>query len=349
MEKITNNSILDISNQKLGNYDFIAVSGDRNEGQYFCNDFVGLPSIPIIGKYGKNGYEMNDVQLLIAHECFCDPMSNKIVTSASQEDINLPQKVKNIIFTIPEVIKHNKPITDDNEESDKNHDNKKKKPNNIPEFHPFEFPPALQINFMWSVSFQNKRIFTKANPNFMNIVFHPFIYQTIIFETTKRMFTNIPVCMIPAGVDETEEETCGVKYWDRDQKSISFNSLRSEYLSVHMKGPSLCFSPNNMKFEMDPEQDIVHFFTFVLTEDGFYHIVYHWNVNNFNLHKPISQIFQTHKTTRDIINNLSGVINQNHPALKQLKSLFFAQDTQSKKSEEGQEQQKESMTKPQQQ
>ncbi|KAL4499284.1 hypothetical protein ABPG72_006870 [Tetrahymena utriculariae] len=348
MEQIKNNSILDIPNQKLGNYDFIAASGDRNEGQYFCNDFVGLPSIPIIGKYGKNGYEMNAVPLLIAHECFCDPISNKIVTSSSQEEINLPQKVKNIIFRIPEVIKNNKPITDDNEESEKKHDDKKKKSNNIPEFHPFEFPPALQINFMWSVSFQNKRIFTKARPNFMNIVFHPYIYQTIIFEKTKRMFTNIPVCMIPAGVEEKEEENCGVRYWDKDQRSISFNSIRSEYLSVHMKGPSLCFSPNNMKFEMNPEQDIVHFFSFVLTEDGFYHIVYHWNINNFDLHKPLSQIFQTQKTTRDIINNLPVVINQNHPALKQLKSLFIAPDSQNKSTQQNQEQQKNSISESQQ-
>lgn len=72
MDFIEADSILDIKNSKLGSYDFLVSSGDRNEGQYFCNDFVGLPSIPIIGKYGKNGYEMNEVALLTAHECFCD-------------------------------------------------------------------------------------------------------------------------------------------------------------------------------------------------------------------------------------------------------------------------------------
>lgn len=50
--------------------------------------------------------------------------------------------MKNIIFTIPEVIKHNKPITDENEENQHKYE-KKKKPNTIPEFHPYEFPPAL--------------------------------------------------------------------------------------------------------------------------------------------------------------------------------------------------------------
>jgi hypothetical protein len=50
-------------------------------------------------------------------------------------------------------------------------------------------------------------------------------------------------------------------------------------------GGSICFSPNNLKFEINPEADITHFYSFVLTDNGFYIVNYHWNINNPKLFK----------------------------------------------------------------
>jgi hypothetical protein len=36
------------------------------ENKLMVHDLIGLPKIPIIGKYGRNGYEFNEVVALCA-------------------------------------------------------------------------------------------------------------------------------------------------------------------------------------------------------------------------------------------------------------------------------------------
>jgi hypothetical protein len=52
-------------------------------------------------------------------------------------------------------------------------------------------------------------------------------------------------------IPEDIKNSAGVDKWTVDTKNLNVNEIRSEYMSIHMKGPSLCFSPNNMKIEFD--------------------------------------------------------------------------------------------------
>lgn len=116
----------------------------------------------------------------------------------------------------------------------------------------------------------------KYNVNFLNLVCHPFIFQEINFEQKKRIIKNIPTTLI---IPKEIQNSCGVSEWTKDTKNISFNKIRSEYLSCHLfKGQSLCFSPNNMKFEVNKEQELIHFWSVQLMEDNFHYVNYHWNI-----------------------------------------------------------------------
>jgi len=90
METKEQQSILDLPNAHLGSYSFSLSAGERNAGNYFCNDFVGLPSIPQIGKYGKFGYETNNVGLLVAMECLVTK-EGKVITTSSSEELAVPE------------------------------------------------------------------------------------------------------------------------------------------------------------------------------------------------------------------------------------------------------------------
>lgn len=98
----------------------------------------------------------------------------------------------------------------------------------------------------------------------MNLVLHSFIYPVIDLQGKKRICCEVPACVFPADLEP------GMKPWTKDFRSVSFGELRSEFLAVHFGGASLCFSPNNLKFELNPDVDISHFYSFVLTEDGYY-------------------------------------------------------------------------------
>lgn len=80
---------------------------------------MGFPSVPIIGKYGRFGYDTNDIHLLSVHECMCDKETNRITCVYSQEDLDIPLHVKQGIFNIPAVINHNR-IVDDPERGPNN-------------------------------------------------------------------------------------------------------------------------------------------------------------------------------------------------------------------------------------
>ena len=120
----------------------------------------------------------------------------------------------------------------------------------------------------------------------MNLVLHSFIYPVIDLKGKKRVFCDVPACVFPADLNP------GMKFWKQDFRSVSFEELRMEFLAVHLKGGvSLCFSPNNLKFELDPEEDISHFFSLALSTDGFYIVTYHWNINHKKYFKDFNAIF----------------------------------------------------------
>ena len=118
--------------------------------------------------------------------------------------------------------------------------------------------------------------------NFMNLVIHPFIFEYLCFDKIKRIIENVPICIV---IPKSMEKTSGVQPWTKDTKNVNFNGIRSEYISCHLKGNfGLCFSPNNMKFEVvNNKEPLFHFWAVILKENNFHHIFYYWNfIDDFN-------------------------------------------------------------------
>jgi hypothetical protein len=107
----------------------------------------------------------------------------------------------------------------------------------------------------------------------MNYVNHTYIFRNIDFSINKRLVEYLPCCL----VEPDEDGTSNVYEWKRDYKSISFNQIRSEYLSFHLKKGAPAFSPNNFKIGLKEKADYIHFFTITLTEEEYY-VNYHWHV-----------------------------------------------------------------------
>lgn len=98
------------------------------------------------------------------------------------------------------------------------------------------------------------------------------------FESKKRIISNTPVCIV---VPNRISKTAGVKELDDQFKGVLFNQIRSEYLSCHISGSGLMFSPNNMKFALlDKDVDLIHFYVVILSEMNFHHVFYVWNFMN---------------------------------------------------------------------
>lgn len=54
------------------------------------NNFVGLPSIPLIGKYGRKGYEFNEVKSLLVIETLYDAETQILSCIDDNYNLNLP-------------------------------------------------------------------------------------------------------------------------------------------------------------------------------------------------------------------------------------------------------------------
>ena len=76
--------------------------------------------------------------------------------------------------------------------------------------------------------------------------------------------------------------------WTNDYKSLNFNSLRSEYLSIHLKQGAPAFSPNNFKIGLPDKQPWVSFFTVVLLEEE-YTVNYHLHILDSSLTKIVTK------------------------------------------------------------
>ena len=78
-------------------------AAEREEDQY--NPILGYPALPIIGRYGGGGYELNDVLMAMSYPC-------RIVggrVECEEQPVALPERIIELLTTIPEKIVHNRP------------------------------------------------------------------------------------------------------------------------------------------------------------------------------------------------------------------------------------------------
>lgn len=66
---------------------------------------LGYPALPIVGRYGGAGYELNETLIVMAYPCVME----KGGVFCEGQQVRLPQRVQEVLMTIPEMIVHNKP------------------------------------------------------------------------------------------------------------------------------------------------------------------------------------------------------------------------------------------------
>ena len=318
--------------------DFAEKQSFLNQKKYFSTDFsfflsnvplkmhsfLGLPLIPLFGKYARDGYTLDEIKGLILLSVKYNNISKdmEFFNAKTPFKIKFPIEVLDVLNNIPEKIPHNKPINSNNNQKNKN---TYKKPE-IFDFHPFKFFPLPQIKFVWSINFHNKssEFLPKSKPNmknppesFKNIINHTWVFEDIDFSFKKKLINNIPCCVI---IPKSISNSCGVRMYLTDNKGINFGSLRSEYLSTHVIQGSLCLSPNNMRIHIDDTNVLSHFWSVYLQPDNEHMVVYQWIFND------MEEIFQGFLKEADSLTGLlekcAMILGDKHEAIQAIRELF---------------------------
>lgn len=295
-----------------------------NYSMNIMNNSIGMPIIPLIGKYSKDGYDIDEVKGLIILSIQNDCFSNELIFffNNSKYKISLPKEIKTLISLIPEKIPHNKPSNKPQQQKNNknNNYNYSKKPE-IFDFHPFKFFPLPLVKFVWSISFGSKfqELYPKKKvDNFKNIINHTWVFEEFDFSIRKKLINNIPCCVV---IPPNIEKSCGVQMYLTDNKGINFGSFRSEYLSTHLIQGSLCLSPNNMRIILDSNQILSHFWSVYLKTKQEHMVVYHWV---FNEMEDVFQAFLKESSSiNEFLNKSADILSESHEAIRQIKDLFL--------------------------
>ena len=290
------------------------------------HSYLAIPTIPLLGKYSRDGYIIDEVKGLTILSLNTDIFSHEayFIYDKIPHKITLPKEINLLLSTIPEKIPHNKPINPQkNQKNPKNPYNCAKKPE-IFEFHPFKFSTFPMIKFIWSITFTSK--FTekfnekpnKKTEDFKNIINHTWVFEEFDFSQRKKLIDNIPCCVI---IPKNIEKSCGVYQYFTDNKGINFGSLRSEYLSTHLIQGALCLSPNNMRIILDKTQVLSHFWEVFLKKENEHLVVYQWVFNE--MEEIFMEFLKEASSTGEFLMKCSGILGEKHEAIQQIKDLFI--------------------------
>ena len=341
MEKDKSGGKTLFNSKKDDHYYFDFFKSNKIGDSQIINDLIGLPKMPLIGRYSRNGYEIDKIRGVLIANCELNK-KNWILETDYNENKNkicLPFGVIDLVVNIPKSIKHNKGKSDEEKKNNfKFNKNKNERKFEIFDFHPFPYKSLNKIKFIWSISFnidpkleQNleKELYGNYNKhkkkkkfnepeNFKNLITHAYVFENLNFAFQKKLIHNIPCCI---SIPEEIEKSSGIEFYDKNSfKSINFNELRSEYLSVHSKFDSLCFSPNNMRFIVNQKYIISHFYSVFLGEIDQHLIVYHWVINDF--HDIFEDVLKNSKNVGEFLDNSQNFIGEND-AIKHAKKIFL--------------------------
>jgi hypothetical protein len=263
----------------------------------YVHEFLGVPKLPLLGKYSRDSYDMSEISSLIAYEYFLD--------SQKENDIQIPVEIldylKNLNF---EEIENNTSLGE------------------IPKISINNFE---SIKFYWCV-INNK--FKKTNSNGIevyNIVPHTFLFPNLDFSKNKRITKFHLICLFTdkenqnSGLEEFTSES--IDKSNKYSRNINFNNLRMEYSSTHVVKGSLGFSPNNLEFKMNTNNNIVDFYLILIDKE--IHIFYYWIINSEDTQDLLRSIFKESKNLNDLINNLKIHLEKaNNIPLEKIIKLF---------------------------
>lgn len=267
----------------------------QNTPENLLHEQLGYLKLPLIGSYSRSGYEM-DRLLSVFH--FQGSFDKKNILQFDYEnkinDIQLPKEVITVLTDIPKKYRCNKHTK------------------NQPLNNDFEFLFKKEANFVWTITFNENR-----NTSIKNLINHVSVFETIDFSKQKKHIENLPIGII---TPSKYQKNNGIFPYDIDSTALAFNELRSEYLSIHLKSNDLCFSPNNMKFSIDNNGALNHFWSVGLRKIGPNIIVYHWVINDYL--KEVEESFRKSHNLSDFIEKMKIIIGPDHGVFPELSDVF---------------------------
>lgn len=221
----------------------------------------------------------------------------------------------------------------------------KQQPNNGAPRKQAAFIATEKVKFTWVIQLNNIEVSAKLKNEptlIVNYVMHTVLFPYISFERAKAMTARTPVGLI---VPKELKGECGVReFFDSAQSQGKFYSglktgnLRVEYSSVHLKGESLCFSPNNMKVVIDKKVPIGLFWTIALDETMLSNSCYlHWIINDTLLFGPIENICREAKCMEDIFRELESLLGKENIVLGYTEKVFKAKEVYGKVKIDGED------------
>lgn len=268
--------------------------------QRFLHQVLGIPSVPIIGKYNKAEYRMCEVRGIIECRMQLDEKSQNYMVKGGSGTILFPPEVATAIYKFPLPVPVN---------SKKPEDTKKYK------IKTDVYKITNNLRFLWVFHMNTPEM--SAN-NVYNLVNQAHLFPDI----AKRLTSNYPCGFF---VQEKLRPLCGINEFTENDKSVLINSMRVEYSSLHAKGGGLAFSPNNLRFWMQTKQMLCAFWEVLLDVDAQENVVVlHWVINN--THDLFEKLLQETMTIKELVNELNSVIGKSdkncYEILQEVRGVF---------------------------
>ena len=277
---------------------FINKQCNHSDNSYLQN-FLALPSIPLIGHYQHSNYSFGNV---LFHVTFTyDLLFDKGIAN-KYEDFVPPKDITEYLNI--------------NEHIDIDNNTKYNKHNSV------MFVPKEKVNFHFVISTLPDDKCSKDKTK-LNIVPHLFYVgnDAILKPNQKRREFEYPITLF---VNDSNQH---VIVQDKSKFGIDFNNLRLEYNSVHIKGGGLAFSPNNLQFEIHKQYtgSMNDFYVVVCQKEKEFHSVFYYVVIGNNYQQEVSDLCEKAENVKEVINGLDGVVKDDDSSkqtINRIKQLF---------------------------
>ena len=276
-------------------YKFFLNKQQNHADNSYLQNFLALPSIPLIGHYQHSNYSFGNVLLHVAFTY--DLLFDKGVASA-YEDFVPPKEVT-------EYLNVNEQIDIDS---------------NTKYTHNAVFVPKEKVNFHLVISTLPDGC-SKDKTKF-NIVPHLFYIgnDEILKPNQKRREFHYPITLF------VNDHNQHVLIQDKSKFGIDFNNLRLEYNSAHIQRGGLAFSPNNLQFEINKQhiRNINDFYVVVCQKEKEFHSVFYYVVIGNKFQEQVSEICEKAENVKEVIEGLDGIVkddDQSKATINRIKEL----------------------------
>ena len=285
--------------QSHPNFDFFLNKLPNENTEKFIEEILGLPQLPLIGHYNGSDYSLGSILSLVCFQIdICQGEKNNEIKSEFS-DFTLPKNIEEYLCV--------------NEEIEIPNHTKNKKLENI-------FYPKKKLNFYFIIS--GLPYIINNNKNIYNIVPHLYYNKnnSIDFSKTKRFVFEKAISLFD--IEKTKDKN-DINYFDNDKFSIAINDLRMEYSSLHLKKGSLAFSPNNLKFNLDSNKPLSHFYLIINDKEKDFHSVFYFvTCNQDQLEVTMKNVLKKSNNIKDLKDNLKSDFPDSKDVIDHLHKIF---------------------------